>query len=157
MKVSGQIELLIKQREKVDQKDFDLEAWKSTATALISKIFGKRDPRVQTILNLKIDYGSWALRDASSTYDPVATCKNIARDVMDMSIDELKAEERDDQSDAFTILNNHLTGTQMRDIQAILSIKNKKILKTDLAAKLQSLKAPLLAKILGDLLEADKK
>lgn len=157
MKVAGQIEMLIKQSEKINEKDFDLEAWKSTASTLVSKIFGNSDPRILTIENLKIDYGSWALRDASSNYDPLNTCKKIAQDLMELSIDELKVAENESQSDNFEILANHLTGTQMKEVRSILSTKSREKMNSDLVNKLQSYKAPLLAKILGDLLGSESK
>ncbi len=157
MKVAGQIEMLIRQREKIGEKDFDLEAWKSTASTLLSKIFGSSDPRVMRIENLKIDYGSWALRDASSNYDPLNTCKRIARDLMDLSIDELQVTKKESQSVHFEILANHLTGSQLKEISSILSTKNKERMHSDLVNKLQSYKAPLLARILGDLVGSGSK
>ena len=75
MTAGEKIDLLLRQKERIDDKQFDLASWKKTTSTLLEKIFGSADPRINTIEELKIDYGSWALRDASSTYDPVKTCK----------------------------------------------------------------------------------
>ena len=152
MDVAGQIEMLSRQREKIDGKDFDLEAWKSTTAILFINIFGQRDPRIKTIESLKIDYGSWALRDASSKYDPVATCKRKARDLVDLSVEELRTLEDENQPMILEVLKGQLTGNQMKEINAILAQKDKKRMKSDLAKKLQILKAPLLSQILADIL-----
>ena len=159
MTVAAQIQMLNRQREKIDEKDFDLEAWKSTTATLITNIFGDQDHRLQTIENLKIDYGSWALRDASSKYDPVATCKRKARDLVELTVAELESMEQKGTSDLFEVLGDHLTGAQLKEIKAMASKKDKKKAKADLLKKMQALKAPLLSKILVDLLvgEGNKK
>ncbi len=157
MKVAGQIEMLVKQKEEISEKDFNLEAWKSTAATLISTIFGKDDPRILTVEKLKIDYGSWALRDASSKYDPVTTCKRIAGDLMDLCVKELKALEDGDQSFILEILGDHLTGSQMKEIKSILTDKDEKKRKSALLKVLQNYKAPKLAQILGTVLLSSNK
>ena len=40
----------------LDQEDFDLEAWKNSAMAILARIFGKDDYRLKQIQDLKIDY-----------------------------------------------------------------------------------------------------
>ena len=148
----GKIEMLKKEKKKIDDVDFDLEAWKSSATTLIARIFGENDPRIRSIDQLRIDYGSWALRDASSKYDPVATCKRKAHDIMEMSIDELQTPDLKDQSKVLDLLADELTGAQMKDIKAALGGAKGKKGQTDLIKKLQSLKAPILAKVLASLM-----
>jgi len=157
MKVAGQIEMLVKQKEEISEKDFNLEAWKSTTATLISTIFGKDDPRILTVEKLKIDYGSWALRDATSKYDPVTTCKRIAGDLMDLCVKELKALKDGDQSFILEILGDHLTGSQMKEIKSILTDKDEKIRKSALLKVLQNYKAPKLAQILGTVLLSSNK
>ncbi len=153
MNLTTQIELLLRHNEKIDEKDFDLEAWKSTAVALISKVFGSDDSRIASIDGLKIDYGSWALRDASSKYDPVATCKRKARDIMELSIAELKSEAVEKSSQLVEALKDALTGTQFKEISTILESKKSKSAKHKaLSTKLKSLKAPVLSEILATLL-----
>jgi len=83
------LKLLDKQIEKLSAKDFDLDAWKSSASHVIGLIFGANDPKIKEIDKLKIDYSSWALRDSSSTYKPVETCKKMGREIMEMAKDEI--------------------------------------------------------------------
>jgi len=81
--------LIDKQINKLDAEDFDLEAWKSSAAYILKMIFGADDSKIKEIESLKIDYSSWALRDASSTYRPEEMCKKKGREIMEIAKDEL--------------------------------------------------------------------
>ena len=83
------LKLLDKQIDKLSDKDFDLDAWKSSASYLLNMILGPEDLKIKEIDKLKIDYSSWALRDSSSTYKPVETCKKMGKEIMEMAKDEL--------------------------------------------------------------------
>lgn len=94
--------LLEKQLGKLDADDFDLEAWKSGTVTLLMKTFGANDASVKQIEALKIDYSSWALRDSSSSYKPMETCKRKGREVLSSAIDELEiGESTGDVLDAY--------------------------------------------------------
>jgi len=82
--------LIEKQIDKLSAEDFDLDAWKSSAVYALRLIFGEKDPKIEEIKSLKIDYSSWALRDASSTYRPVEMCKKKGREIMEIAKDELE-------------------------------------------------------------------
>jgi len=69
------IELLNRQFTKLEDVDFDLEAWKASTIAVLNRVFGETDLRVKQIEQLKIDYSSWALRDSNSNYKPIETAK----------------------------------------------------------------------------------
>lgn len=84
------IKLLEKQIEKLEQPDFDLEAWKSATIAVLSRIFGESDGKVKQITDLKIDYSSWALRDSNAKYKPVETCKKKGHAILEAAIDEIE-------------------------------------------------------------------
>ena len=83
------INLLKKQLNKLDFEDFDLEAWKGSTVALLEQIYGTGDIKAQKIESLHIDYSSWALRDANASYNPLETCKNQGREILNMAIDTL--------------------------------------------------------------------
>ncbi|MCR9249057.1 MAG: hypothetical protein NXI20_01480 [bacterium] len=83
------IAVLRKQIDKLDEEDFDLEAWKSSAQSRLASIFGENDARIKQINDLKIDYSSWALRDSNSRYKPVETCKKKGREIIESLIDEI--------------------------------------------------------------------
>lgn len=87
--VKKYLKLIDKQIAKLDNEDFDLEAWKSSAAYILKMIFGSDDSKIKEIEGLKIDYSSWALRDASSTYRPEEMCKKKGREIMEIAKDEL--------------------------------------------------------------------
>ncbi len=83
------IATLKKYEEKLAEKDFDLEAWKSSAVSFIARTFGAQNTKTQQLESLKIDYSSWALRDAPSTYHPLESCKRKAKEIIQAAIDEI--------------------------------------------------------------------
>lgn len=83
------IKLLKKQVSKLDEASFDLEAWKTSAIAVLHRIFGESDLRTKQIENLKIDYSSWALRDSNANYKPIETAKLKGREILNTAIDEI--------------------------------------------------------------------
>ena len=87
---SQYIKLLKKQIEKLESEDFDLEAWKSSAISVISRVFGKEDIRSEQIEKLKIDYSSWALRDSNANYKPVESAKRMGREILLTAIEEIE-------------------------------------------------------------------
>ena len=87
---SQYIKLLKKQISKLENEDFDLEAWKTSAITVLHRIFGDLDPRAKQIENLKIDYSSWALRDSNSNYKPIETAKLKGKEILNTAIDEIE-------------------------------------------------------------------
>ncbi|MEM0938447.1 MAG: hypothetical protein AAF600_01085 [Bacteroidota bacterium] len=87
---SQYIKLLKKQIEKLDQEDFDLEAWKTSTISVLHRIFGEIDSRAKQIDNLKIDYSSWALRDSNSHYKPIETAKRKGKEVLNTAVEEIE-------------------------------------------------------------------
>ena len=82
-------ELLKKRIDGLAQEDFNLEGWKSGTTILLSRIFGKGNSYSSEIDDLKVDYSSWALRDATADYNPKETCKRVGREILELAIAEL--------------------------------------------------------------------
>lgn len=87
---SKYIKLLKKQIEKLDNPDFDLEAWKTSAITVLHRIFGETDTRAKQIDQLKIDYSSWMLRDSNSNYKPIETAKLIGREIIKTAVEEIE-------------------------------------------------------------------
>ncbi len=87
---SQYVKLLKKQISKLEDEHFDLEAWKSSAIAVLSRVFGKGDARVEQIDDLKIDYSSWALRDSSSNYKPEETAKLKGKEILNTAVEEIE-------------------------------------------------------------------
>ncbi len=84
------IKLLKSRIEKLSEGDFDLEAWKSGTISVIERIFGEKDGRIKKVNDLKVDYSSWALRDATSKYNPVETCKKKGKELLQTLIEEIE-------------------------------------------------------------------
>lgn len=85
----SKLEIIKKRIEKLNQEDFDLEAWQATTYAVLMKILSPDDPRLTQINQLKVDYGSWALRDATSKYNPVETAKKKGKEILESIADEV--------------------------------------------------------------------
>lgn len=88
MKETG---LLQAQIDKLNNKDFDLDAWKQYTVVLLSRIFGEHDPKIRQIEKIEYDFSSWSLRDTSGKSAYMESCKKLGREVLQASIDELNA------------------------------------------------------------------
>jgi hypothetical protein len=130
---SSKEEIIKKRIEKLTQEDFDLEAWKETTFAVLSKIIDRDDSRLDQIRQLKVDYGSWALRDATSRYNPVETAKKKGKEVLESVIDELENEN------ILSVTKEYLSSSSFENIAMAETLEElQKILskekKTDLTA-----------------------
>jgi len=146
--------LLKRQVEKLSSEDFDLEAWKSSAIAVLTRIFGEDNSRIAQVENLKIDYGSWALRDAKASYNPLESCKKVGKEIIESAIDEI---EIFDNEGHFIDINQLLESKlKSSDYEAIMEILNSSANKTDkrskLIKKLNSLDKQKLVSVLEELL-----
>lgn len=124
-----EINLLKAQREKLSGRSFDLEGWKSQTLLLAQRIFGKDHPVVKMISDLKYDYSSWHLRDVTGNKETEDPVKVQARQVLDAAVTELEAlgvPTTEKQTDAvWKILEEELTGKQVKELQDILSGSNE--------------------------------
>ena len=84
------VQLLDKQIAKLSDDTFDLDAWKSSTVYILNLVFGKGDPKIKEVEDLKIDYSSWALRDSRSDYKPIETCKKKGHEILEIAKDELE-------------------------------------------------------------------
>lgn len=119
-----EITLLKEQIERLNDKKFDLEAWKNQTVIYLERIFGKESTKVKLIRDLHYDYSSWSLRDttgAGQSKDPV---RFQARSILEATIEELEKlglPEGEAESGRLTgLLRDELTGKQMREIESII-------------------------------------
>ena len=84
------IELLRIQMAKLEEADFDLEAWKSGSIVLLSRIFGDSSSKLNQLEKIKFDFGSWSLRDSTGSKDQMESCKKRCRGILEASIIELE-------------------------------------------------------------------
>ena len=87
-----EIALLKEQLARLDEKKFDLEAWKNHTLIFLERIFGKENSKLNLIRELHYDYSSWNLRDTAAAgktkdKDPV---KIQAREILSATITELE-------------------------------------------------------------------
>lgn len=143
--VEKEISLLKEQLERLDEKKFDLEAWKNHTLIFLERIFGKDNSKLKLIQELRYDYSSWNLRDTAAAgktkdKDPV---RMQAREILEATILELERlglpQEENEQQKVWILLQDELTGKQVKDIEAILKSnetdKTKKI--SEILEKLQ--------------------
>lgn len=86
-----EIKLLEQQLEKLNDKGFDLDAWKQYSIVLLARIFGETNPKIVQIEKIEYDFSSWALRDTTGKSEYLETCKKLGKEVLQASIDELEA------------------------------------------------------------------
>lgn len=84
------IQLLQEQQDKLEASQFDLEAWKSATTAILTRIFGTGDPKAQFIKNIRVEFGSWSLRDNYGSTNPMGTAIKQCREIVASAIRELE-------------------------------------------------------------------
>ena len=136
-----EIALLKEQLSRLDEKKFDLEAWKNRTLIFLERIFGKENSKLNLIRELHYDYSSWNLRDTaaagkSKDKDPI---KMQAREILSATIKELEnlglPQERSETDKIWFLLQDELTGKQIKEIETIIrsddsekSIKISKIL-----------------------------
>ncbi len=154
-----EITLLKEQLAKLDDKKFDLEAWKDRTLIFLERIFGIDNSKIKLIKALHYDYSSWNLRDTAAVgrtkgEDPV---KIQAREILSATIAELEKlglpKTSRENKKIERLLEEELTGKQVKEIDAILNSNetNKtesitKVLETLGKKKLAS----IIAKILID-------
>jgi len=130
-----EIKLLEEQIIKLDKKDFDLDAWKQYTIVLLARIFGDNNQKIQQIEKIEYDYSSWSLRDTSGSSEYLETCKKLGREILQASIDELKAFGLPDTTvvadDSISIkviisaLENELRIAQFRELIALINKEMK--------------------------------
>jgi hypothetical protein len=150
-----EIALLKEQIERLQEKKFDLEAWKIQTMIYLERIFGKDSTKVKLIRDLHYDYSSWNLRDtagAGRSGDPV---KFQAQGILQATVEELEKlgmpEGRPDSSRLHDLLRDELTGKQVREIDNILNTEMPDKLEK-IAGMLEQLEKEALSRMLARLL-----
>jgi hypothetical protein len=91
----------------IDNKTFELEAWKQKAILVIKRIFGDGDEKIGLIENLHYDFSSWSLRDSSGGKSSDKT-KETARKIIEAAQVELLLLHDDNM--VIATLKEELTG-----------------------------------------------
>ncbi len=130
--VKKEIELLNSQIEKLHSSGFELEAWKKYSILILTRVFGKDDPKVSQLQSIEFEFNSWSLRDASGNESYEQGSKRLAKEVLQAAIDELKIyglpkkeDNPDDQpNEILTIILDEFKGSQVKELKKILKSKN---------------------------------
>jgi len=85
-----EIELLKSRIDKLNAKDFDLEAWKNYTIVILERIFGPENQKIKQIEKIEYDYSSWSLRDTSGYSSYQEACKKLSKEILEASISELE-------------------------------------------------------------------
>ena len=124
-----EIALLKEQILKLNNKKFDLEAWKNHTIIFTERIFGKDSSKVKMIKDLNYDYSSWNLRDASGAGKAKDPVKMQASEILEAAILELEQlglpQETKSAEKLWELLNDELTGKQMKEIEELIKSQNK--------------------------------
>jgi len=122
-----EIALLKEQLSRLNDPKFELDAWKNHCLIFLERIFGKDSSKLKLIRDLHYDYSSWSLRDTAAAgktkdKDPV---KMQAREILEATITELEhlglPSNASDSQKVWTLLQDDLTGKQIKEIEAILN------------------------------------
>ena len=119
-----EIQLLNSLLLKLEEKSFDLDAWKKQTLLFLTRIFGQQHPIVNLINELKYDYSSWNLRDATGNEKSDDPVKMQAREILEAAILELETlglpEQAKSNEKFWEYLEEELTGKQLKEIKSIL-------------------------------------
>lgn len=125
-----EIEILKKQISRLEDQNFELEAWKNQTVIFLERIFGKDSSKVKMIRDLQYVYSSWSLRDTAATgktkdKDPV---KVQAEEIISAAISELELlglpDGKKDREKIWETIQDELTGKQIREIEMLVSSQN---------------------------------
>ncbi|MEM8894098.1 MAG: hypothetical protein AAGC88_05940 [Bacteroidota bacterium] len=152
------LQLLDKQIAKLDEEPFDLEAWKSGAQSLLELLFGDKHSAIGQIKALKVDYSSWALRDATSKYNPLVTCKQMGKALLENAKDEIELlglPSEKDSNDEPQIAAVKLTSVELKKISKALESKPKDKRQDELIKAMSKWKSERVKEILGHLIASN--
>nr|NQU89016.1 hypothetical protein [Bacteroidota bacterium] len=158
-----QIELLQQQIDKLNSKDFDLEAWKNYTIVLLARLFGENNQKIKQIEKLEYEYNSWSLRNTSGFSSYLQTCKKLGKEILEASINEIEnfgiPEIIHDQTKRLDIqvllsaLEDELKGSQYKSIMRLLkSGENEEEKKRQLLEQLQDIEAETIKAVLISIL-----
>ena len=91
MNPKNAVKVLKDQIEKLEAKDFDLNAWKNFTILLLERIFGQKTKKIEAIRKIKYDQGSWVLRDETGYTNSMEACKKLGSEILEEAIVELEA------------------------------------------------------------------
>ena len=164
----NEIGLIKKLIEKLDKKDFDLEAWKISTVMILERVFGYDSSKITEIKNIHQDLSSWSLRDTLGTSSGYDASKKYGKEILEACIMELETfgtpnnikENAKSESLPFEVLleslENELKVSQLKDLKKISKIKDKQERENKLLNFLSDLDNEIILQILANILSHKK-
>jgi hypothetical protein len=127
------IKLLKNQIDKLNSRDFDLDAWKDSTIIVLDRIFGSGSEKINKINSIHYDLSSWSLRDTLGTSAHFDTCKKKGKEILEVCIMELETigvpeptNSRQDKhnENVLSALEDELTISRFKELEKILSETN---------------------------------
>jgi hypothetical protein len=173
--VQKQIELIRNQIIKLEEKEFDLDAWKSSTSVILGSIFNDNYQGVKAIDKIKFDSGGWAIGDASHFWDNMVSCKKQGKEILEACIVELETfglpEKKEKDNSGINInltqnqnqtvninllisaLEDELTVSQLRDVNELMKTDEPKSeKKRKIIDKIKSFGSDVASNILANIL-----
>jgi len=163
-----EIGLIKKQIEKLDDKDFDLEAWKMSTILILERVFGYDSSKITKIKNIHQDHSSWSLRDTLGTSSGYNASKKYGKEILEACIMELETlgtpnnikESTKPESLTFEVLleslENELKVSQFKNLKMISKIKDKQERENKLIQFLSDMDSEIILQILANILSHKK-
>ncbi len=164
MNPKNAIKVLKDQIDKLETKDFDLNAWKNFTILLLERIFGPKTKKLDSIQKIKYDQGSWVLRDETGYTNSMEACKKLGKEILEEAIVELEtfgAPKETGNTIPFDVILNalqdELTGSQFREIKNALGEERQiKDLKKILVTKLKGFDSEGIYAIVANILSNEE-
>jgi hypothetical protein len=162
------IELIKRQIEKLDDKDFDLEAWKISTILILERVFGYDSSKITKIKNIHQDLSSWSLRDTLGTSKGYDASKKYGKGILEACIMELETlgipnhlkKSTEPESIPFEVLleslENELKVSQFKNLKKISNIKDKQERESKLTNFLSDLDNEIILQMLVNILSHKK-
>ncbi len=124
-----EIKLLKQQIEKLNEKGFDLEAWKEYTIVILGRIFGEDSRKIKQIQDIEYEHSSWSLRDTAGD-SAIDACKKLGQEILEASIAELEnfgvpATGSESSEEIIKIitgaLQDELKGSQFKELKPVLN------------------------------------
>lgn len=130
--VDKEVTILKEQIDKLEAKDFDLEAWKIYTINILERIFGPDSHKIEQVKELKYDFSSWSLRDTSGS---AGSIKKKASVILESSVNELEqfglpkkdtTKNENPTESLLGVFEDELKGSQFKRLKEILKIDDLK-------------------------------
>jgi hypothetical protein len=120
-----EIRLLREQLSRLNDSNVEFEVWKNQTLIFLERIFGGSSSEVKLMKEVKNDYSSWNLRDATGKEKSKDPARSKAAEILTSVISEIEMlglpKEPDDKALIKKLLEDELTGKQIREIDEILN------------------------------------